>query len=101
MSSVVQITENGFAKAAAIEEFSVTARGGKGVIGLAVNKKTGYVVAVLDVMDGTSILLTTKLGQCVRFKSEEVRDTYRGGTGVKCIDLREGDKVVDAVVLPQ
>jgi DNA gyrase subunit A len=101
MSSVVQITENGFAKSAAVEEFPVKARGGKGVIGLAVNDKTGNVVAVLDVVDDTSILLTTKLGQCIRFNADEVRDTYRGGTGVKAIDLHEGDKVVGAAVLPQ
>lgn len=98
--SVVQVTENGFIKSAKQEDFSVTARGGKGVTGLGVTEKTGDVVAVLDVIPATTILLTSAKGRCTRFKAEEVRDTYRGGVGVKAMTLEEGDKVVGVITIP-
>ena len=98
--SVMQVTKNGFIKSAKQEDFSPHARGGKGVIGLAVNEKTGDVVSVLDVVPGCTILVATAKGLCARFSTDEVRDTYRGGTGVKAINLNEGDSVVGAVTLP-
>ena len=52
------------------------------------------------ITDGSQdILLETRHGMSVRFAEGEVRPMGRVSTGVKGIDLREGDGVVDMVVL--
>lgn len=52
------------------------------------------------ITDGSQdILLETRHGMSVRFAEREVRPMGRVSTGVKGIDLREGDAVVDMVVL--
>ncbi len=44
------------------------------------------------------IILATREGQAVRFKESDVRPMGRGATGVRGVDLREDDVVVDMAV---
>jgi DNA gyrase subunit A len=48
---------------------------------------------------GDDILLTTRFGQAIRFKEDEVRDMGRTATGVIGIRLDEGDGVVSLEVV--
>ena len=47
----------------------------------------------------TDIIIGTKLGYAVRFNQSTVRSMSRSATGVKGVNLREGDTVVGARVI--
>ncbi len=91
------VTENGYGKRTPLEEFPSQGRGGKGVLGIKVDEKTGLVVAIEKVKDDDEIMVTTLNGQIIRISAQEVRIVGRYAKGVKLIDLDEGDKVVSVV----
>lgn len=68
-------------------------RGGKGVIAIRANEKTGAIVGALTVTDRDEIMLITSAGQMVRTSVKDIRETGRVATGVKLINLAPGDKL--------
>ena len=91
------VTENGFGKRTLLDGFPTQNRGGKGVLGIKVNKKTGNVVAIRKVSDDDEVLITTLKGKIIRISASDVRIVSRYALGVKVIDLEPGDKVVSIV----
>jgi DNA gyrase subunit A len=91
------VTENGYGKRTPLEEFPSQGRGGKGVLGIKVDEKTGLIVAIEKVKDDDEIMVTTLNGKIIRISAGEVRIVGRYAKGVKLIDLDEGDKVVSVV----
>lgn len=57
-------------------------------------------INVRGVADSQEVLITTKKGQAIRFKSDEVRAMGRASYGVKGIELGKGDEVVSIVPVP-
>lgn len=94
------VTENGYGKRTPLAEFPPQGRGGKGVLGIKVNQKTGRVVAIRTVCDDDEIMITTELGKIIRIAASDVRIVGRYALGVKVIDLDEGDRVVSIVRQP-
>lgn len=88
------VTENGYGKRTQLAGFPTQNRGGKGVLGIKVNKKTGNVVAIRKVKDDDEVMITTVKGKIIRISAGDVRIVSRYALGVKVIDLDEGDKVV-------
>jgi len=68
-------------------------RGGKGIITMKTNDKTGGVVGALTVRDADEIMLITVGGQMVRIPVNGIREAGRNTQGVKLIDLDQGDKL--------
>ncbi len=91
------VTENGFGKRTPIIEFPRKGRGGKGVLAIKVDEKTGNVMAVEKVKDDDEIMITTLNGMTIRIAAADVRIVSRYAKGVKLIDLDPGDKVVAIV----
>ena len=56
-------------------------------------------INVLLTEKDTDIIIGTKLGYAVRFNQSSVRSMSRSATGVKGVNLREGDAVVGARVI--
>jgi DNA gyrase subunit A len=94
---ILLVTENGFGKRTPLAEFPAQGRGGKGVLGIKVDEKTGNVVAIEKVKDDHEIMVTTLNGKIIRISAAEVRIVSRYAKGVKLIDLDEGDQVVSVV----
>jgi DNA gyrase subunit A len=94
---VLLVTENGYGKRTSIAEWEAQGRGGKGVLGIKVDDKTGNVVAIEKVKDEHEIMVTTVNGKIIRISAAEIRIVSRYAKGVKLIDLDEGDKVVSVV----
>ena len=63
------------------------------MICMRVTKARGQVVAVLECLDGDSIIVATESGKMVRTGAEELRSMGRSGQGVRLVKLHEGDKV--------
>jgi len=83
--------ENGLGKRTSFEEYRVQSRGGKGIITMKTNEKTGGVAGALTVRDDAELMLITNKGKMVRTRIKEIRETGRNAQGVKLIDLREGE----------
>jgi DNA gyrase subunit A len=85
--------EHGIGKRTAFDEYRVQTRGGKGIITMKTNEKTGRVVGALTVIDKDEIMLLTQTGQMVRTPVKDIREAGRNTQGVKLINLTEGDKL--------
>jgi DNA gyrase subunit A len=85
--------EHGIGKRTAFDEYRVQSRGGKGIITMKTNEKTGRVVGALTVIDKDEIMLLTQQGQMVRTPVKDIREAGRNTQGVKLINLNTGDKL--------
>lgn len=90
-ADVLSITENGYGKRTAVEEFSVHHRGGGGVLLHSLNEKTGQVagIAVVDVEN--DVMIITDDGVIIRVPVEDIRQCGRNSQGV--IVMRTGEDV--------
>jgi DNA gyrase subunit A len=73
--------------------YRLQSRGGKGIITMKSNERTGEVVGALTVRDADEIMLITTGGQMVRIFVKDIREAGRNTQGVKLINLSEGDKL--------
>ena len=100
-TTILNITEKGYGKRSAIEDYRKTSRGGKGVINLKVSDRTGKVVKSLPVDNKDSLIVTTNKGKVIRTNMKQMRVMGRATQGVKMVNLKPGDKVADAVKVPR
>jgi len=73
--------------------YRLQSRGGKGIITMKANEKTGAVVGALTVRDADEIMLITAGGQMVRTFVKDIREAGRNTQGVKLINLEATDKL--------
>jgi DNA gyrase subunit A len=85
--------ENGIGKRTDFGEYRPQSRGGKGIITMKTNEKTGNAVGALTVKDADEIMLITVAGQMVRTRVSDIREAGRNTQGVKLIDLEPPDKL--------
>jgi len=97
---ILSISENGFGKRTELEEYRLTARGGKGVINMKVTPRIGKVVAILSVKEDTDLMIITREGKIIRLESGEIRQAGRSTQGVRLVRADEGDQVAAASVIP-
>lgn len=100
-TTILTIGEKGVGKRSELEEYRKTSRGAKGVINLAVSDKTGEVIKSVAVNDQDSVIVTTKQGMVIRVSMKDLRVMGRATQGVYVVKLKEGDRVVDAVKVPE
>lgn len=100
-ATILTITEKGYGKRSDLEEYRSTARGAKGVINLSVSDKTGDIVGSLSVNDKDSIIVTTKQSMMIRVTMKDLRVMGRATQGVHVVRLKDHDKVVDVVKVPE
>jgi DNA gyrase subunit A len=98
---ILSIAENGFGKRTPLENYRLTARGGKGVINMKTTHKTGNVVAILSVKDDSDLAIVSQNGKIIRIESSTIRQVGRSTQGVKLVSLEEGDKVAAASLIPE
>jgi DNA gyrase subunit A len=98
-SSILTITEKGYGKRSAIEDYRLTGRACKGVINLKVSEKTGNVVSTINVDDKDNFVVTTKKGIIIRTDVKQIRVMGRATQGVRIIKLQQGDRVGDIAKL--
>jgi DNA gyrase subunit A len=90
------LTENGYGKRTAVDQYPVQKRGGKGVITIKTSERNGKVVALLLVEEDDNVMLMTDTGKLIRIAVSGVSVISRNTQGVKLIDIEAGEKVVDA-----
>ena len=90
---VLIITENGYGKQTAVDQYPIKGRGGKGIKTAQVTEKNGP-LAGLKVVDGSEdIMLTTNKGVMIRFTVDSISETGRATQGVRVIRLDDDSAV--------
>src|SRR6187399_3390746 len=92
--SLLSLTEHGYGKRTALEEYRVQSRGGVGIINIDTSERNGQVVGVAYVESGDEILLITQQGMILRMQTDGVRAIGRATQGVRLIDIEDDDRVV-------
>ena len=91
------VSENGYGKRSAIEDYRKTNRGGKGVKTLAITEKTGRLVALKNVTDDNDLMIINKSGIVIRLAVADVRVMGRATQGVRLINLTKKSDVIASV----
>ena len=91
--TVLVVSERGFGKRTAVEDYRITNRGGKGVITLNITDKTGDLIAIQNVTDEDGLMIINKSGVAIRMGMDEMRVMGRNTQGVKVINLKNGDEI--------
>ena len=94
-STLLTVTEKGMGKRSELDEYRVQHRGGRGIITLKRNEKTGDIVALKEVLPDDELMMITKKGIMIRVPVEGIRISGRNTQGVKVMNLTPGDLVVD------
>lgn len=96
--TLLSITENGYGKRTAVEEFlrgdEVQKRGGFGMKGYQVTEKTGKVVAIKVVDGDEDVMLVSDDGIIIRMAVSDINVYGRSAQGVRVMRLDEGVKVI-------
>lgn len=91
--TVLVVSEKGFGKRTAIDEYRITNRGGKGVKTINVTDKTGQLVGIKDVSEKEDLIITCKSGITLRTAISTIKEAGRATQGVILIRLDDGDEI--------
>jgi DNA gyrase subunit A len=93
---LVMATKNGLVKKVARDEFAKVRRSGMIAIGL----KDGDELRWVKFSNGNDeVMLSTEMGQAIRFKETDIRAMGRSAAGVTGIRVRKGDNVISMDVV--
>jgi len=99
-SLILSVTENGYGKRTAADEYRLTNRGGKGVINVKTTERNGIVVGIAQVTEDAEVMLISQYGKIIRIESKFIRESGRSAQGVRLLNIEAGDRVAAAVVIP-
>ena len=91
--TVLVVSEKGYGKRTAVEDYRITNRGGKGVITLNITEKTGNLIAIQNVTDEDGLMIINKSGVAIRMNMDEMRVMGRNTQGVRMINLKKNDEI--------
>jgi len=95
---LIMTTKDGIIKKSKLEDYSRPRTNGIIAINL---KGKDELISVHTSSGEDEILISTKMGQAVRFKEEKVRSVGRNSMGVKGITLKDKDSVVSSEVIKE
>ncbi len=91
--SVLTVTENGYGKRTAIEDFPTKGRGIKGVVSISTSERNGDQIGAVLVLPEDEIMLITEGGTLVRTPVDEIPVLGRNTQGVKLISLAGDERL--------
>ncbi|MCB1178868.1 MAG: DNA gyrase subunit A [Leptospiraceae bacterium] len=98
---LLAITENGFGKRTDFEEFGTKGRGGKGMSYLKVTDKNGKSIGIASVQKDDEVMVIMQSGMIIRINTSEISLVGRSTVGVKVVDLKGEDKVIDFAIISE
>lgn len=94
---LIMVTKNGIVKKTPLHHFSKIYISGKRAQKIRKDDKLVSVKKLSNEMQ--DIFIATKKGYAIRFDESELRELGRNTMGVKGVDLREGDEVIESVLV--
>ncbi|HRX29008.1 MAG TPA: DNA gyrase subunit A [Saprospiraceae bacterium] len=98
-NTILVVSENGYGKRSALDEYRSTKRGAKGVKTLKITDKTGKLVSIKVLTDDEDLMITTESGIIIRMDSNDLRVMGRATQGVRVIKLGANDKIGDITII--
>ncbi len=98
---ILIISEKGLGKRTTASEYREQSRAGKGVIAMKLTPKTGDVVGVVFVEEDKDLMCLTSAGKMIRVDMHSIRKAGRATSGVKVVNVENGDKVVSIAKCPK
>lgn len=92
-SQLLVVGERGIGKRTDLKDYRAQTRGGKGIITMACNDKTGQIVDAIVVAPDDRLMIMTSNGITIRMEVSGIRAAGRSTQGVKLINLEVGDQV--------
>jgi DNA gyrase subunit A len=92
-ASLLVVSEKGYGKRSPLDEYRITNRGGKGVKAMNITEKTGFLVAIKEVVDSDDLMIINKSGITIRTPVSNLRVMGRATQGVRLIKLSETDSI--------
>ncbi len=93
-AKLLVVTENGYGKKTALDEYKVQSRGGKGIYTYRITDKTGKIAGLSTVTDEDDIMLITSDGVLIRMHANEISTFGRQTQGVRIMRLADDITVV-------
>ena len=97
---IMVVSEKGYGKRSALEDYRITNRGGKGVKTITVTEKTGELVSLKAVTDEDDLMIITKKGTMIRMGVDTLRVMGRATQGERLISLRKEDEIASIAKVP-
>ena len=91
---VLTVSENGFGKRTAVDQFPVKGRAGMGVISIKTSERNGDQVGAVRVDENDEVMLITDGGTLVRTPVADVSQMSRDTQGVKMISLSKNENLI-------
>lgn len=98
---VMSISDKGYGKISAFEEYRLSNRGGKGVISMKLTEKTGKlngINSINNISNSNELLIITLKGTVIRFSLEDIRTTSRNTIGVKLLRFKTEDDAISSIM---
>jgi DNA gyrase subunit A len=92
--TLLTVTENGYGKRTAVEEYRSQARGGQGVFSIKTSKRNGKMVSLALVDDNDELMMVTDKGKLIRTDISSINIISRNTQGVRLIHLGAGEKLI-------
>jgi DNA gyrase subunit A len=92
-SEILVVSEKGYGKRSALDEYRETNRGGKGVKTMNITEKTGELVSINAVTDADDLMIINKSGLTIRMRISDLRVMGRATQGVKLINIKGNDSI--------
>ncbi len=99
--TILSVTEQGYGKRTALDEYRVQSRGGIGIINIQTSDRNGKVIGVAQVSDDDELMLITQQGKILRMASNTIRAIGRATQGVRLIDIEGDDRAVSIARLEE
>jgi len=92
-TAILIVTEAGYGKRTQLDKFNTQGRGGQGVRGIKLTGRKGKVTAAFMVGIDDEIVAVSHTGITIRMQVREISSQGRDATGVRVMNLDEGDIV--------
>ncbi len=96
-AKVLSVTENGYGKRTAVEDFSIHHRGGGGILLHTLTEKTGKVAGIAVVDPDNDVMIITDDGVIIRTPVDQIRECGRASQGVIVMRTSDDVKVISIV----
>ena len=98
--TILCVSENGYGKKTALEDFPSHNRGGQGVISMKTSERNGLMVSAALVEDEDGIMLISDKGTMIRTSVSQIPTLSRNTQGVKIITPKDAEKLIECVTIP-
>ncbi|MGE5459472.1 MAG: DNA gyrase subunit A [Solirubrobacterales bacterium] len=91
---LISVTQQGYGKRSPLKDYPVKGRGGKGVIGHTLTRKTGLLAGAFVGTKDQDLFTISSAGKVQRVPAADIRRVGRASQGVRTMRVEEGETVV-------